>query len=123
LTIKTLAQKGCTKAEIGRLLQLPEATVRYHLKRMAEGAVDRRCLRSRKAAALSEAIDHWMSSQQDRPLNVAALHGWLIAEQVLAASGTDYPGASPAAVPEPATLALFGMAFGAFGLSRRRRKS
>ena len=47
VTIKTLAQKGCSKAEIARLLQLPESNVRYHLKRMAEGAVDRRCLRSR----------------------------------------------------------------------------
>jgi hypothetical protein len=40
---------------------------------------------------------------------------------VFAASGTDYPGASSTAVPEPTTLALFGIAFGAFGLSRRRK--
>jgi hypothetical protein len=40
---------------------------------------------------------------------------------VLAASGTDYPGASPTSVPEPTTLALFGIAFGVFGLSRRRK--
>lgn len=86
MTIKTLAQKGCSKAEIARLLQLPEANVRYHLKRMAEGAVDHRCLRSRKAARWSEAIDHWMSLQQHAPLNVAALHAWLVAEHDYAGS-------------------------------------
>ncbi len=86
VTIKTLAQKGCSKAEIARLLQLPESNVRYHLRRMAEGAVDRRCLRSRRAAALSEAIDHWMSLQREQSLNVAALHGWLVAEHDYAGS-------------------------------------
>ena len=86
MTIKTLAQKGCSKAEIARLLQMPEANVRYHLKRLADGAVDRRCLRSRKAAVLSEAIDHWMSLQQEQPLNVAALHAWLISEHDYAGS-------------------------------------
>src|SRR5688572_28889311 len=80
VTIKTLAQKGCSKAEIARLLQLPESNVRYHLRRTAEGAVDRRCLRSRKAATFSEAIDHWMSLQGEQPLNVAMLHAWLVAE-------------------------------------------
>ena len=86
VTIKTLAQKGCSKAEIARLLQLPESNVRYHLKRVADGAVDRRCLRSRRAAALSESIDHWMSLQREQPLNIAALHGWLVAEHDYAGS-------------------------------------
>ena len=60
MTLKVLSEKGCSKAEMARLLGLPESNVRYHLKRMAEGAIDGRELRPRKAGALAEAIAHWL---------------------------------------------------------------
>ena len=42
MTIKTLARKGMAQREIARQLELNEATVRYHLRRMAEGSEDGR---------------------------------------------------------------------------------
>jgi predicted transcriptional regulator len=63
MTIKVLAEKGCSKAEMARLLGLPESNIRYHLKRMAAAAVDGRGLRPRKAGRLAEAIAHWMGLQ------------------------------------------------------------
>jgi hypothetical protein len=42
---------------------------------------------------------------------------------VLAVSGTSYPtAAAPASVPEPTTLGLLGVAFGALGFSRTRNR-
>jgi predicted transcriptional regulator len=37
MTIKVLAEKGCSKAEMARLLGLPESNIRYHLKRLSGG--------------------------------------------------------------------------------------
>lgn len=85
MTIKTLAERGTSCAEIGRLLSLPESNVRYHLGRMRSGAVDGRSGRPRRAGAVAGAIEHWMSQHQGAPLNLAALHDWLVAEH-------DYPG-------------------------------
>lgn len=80
MTIKVLSEKGCSKAEMARLLGLPESNVRYHLKRMAAGAVDGRGLRPRKAGMLAEAIGYWMHLQGDQAVSLAALHAWLVAE-------------------------------------------
>lgn len=80
MTIKTLAARGSSCAEIGRLLQLPESNVRYHLGRLREGSPDRRSLRARRAQGVAEAIEHWMSQHVGAPSNLAALHDWLVAE-------------------------------------------
>lgn len=86
MTIKVLAEKGCSKAEMARLLGQPESNIRYHLKRMAAGAVDGRSVRARKAGAVGEAIAHWMQSQGDRAVSLAGLHAWLVAEHDYAGS-------------------------------------
>lgn len=86
MTIKVLAEKGCSKAEMARLLGFPESNIRYHLKRIAADAVDGRGLRSRKAQALAEAIAHWMDMQGDGAVSLAALHTWLVAEHDYAGS-------------------------------------
>lgn len=77
MTIKTLASKGAAKRAIARQLALSEGTVRYHLRRLAAGAVDGRSRQVRRAAGHREAIAHWMSQHGAGALNVAALHEWL----------------------------------------------
>ena len=80
MTIKTLAAKGVSKRAIGRQLGLTEGTVRYHLRRMGEGATDGRARQVRAASAVAEAIGGWMASHAEAPLNLAELHAWLVAE-------------------------------------------
>lgn len=80
MTIKVLAEKGTSKAEMSRLLGIPESNVRYHLKRIQAGAIDGRGRRCRRAASLAEAIAHWMGEHGDISVNLAVLHAWLIAE-------------------------------------------
>lgn len=57
MTIKTLAAKGQSKRAIARQLDLCDGTVRYHLRRMAAGAVDGRSRQVHLASAQREAID------------------------------------------------------------------
>jgi transposase len=85
MTIKTLAAKGQSKRSIARQLSLCEGTVRYHLRRMAAGAIDRRSRQAHAAASHREAITHWMQ-QHEGTTNLAALHEWLIAEHDYAGS-------------------------------------
>lgn len=80
MTIKTLAAKGVSNRAIGRQLGLSEGTVRYHLRRIAEGTQDGRVRQMRAASAVAGAIEHWMSTHEDSPLNLAELHAWLVAE-------------------------------------------
>lgn len=79
MTIKTLAAKGQPKRAIARQLDLCEGTVRYHLQRMAAGAIDGRSRQGRRAQPYREAIAHWIAGHGDLR-NLAALHDWLIAE-------------------------------------------
>jgi transposase len=80
MTIKVLNERGATGAEIARLLGVSEGAVRYHVRRMASGAIDGRSAQRLKAAAFAEAIEHWRRSTADAGLNLAALHAWLVRE-------------------------------------------
>jgi IS30 family transposase len=75
MTIKTLAQKGCSNRETARLLGICEGTVRYHRRRQVEGVEDGRRRQPHRAKAWGEAIAEWLGQQAERPWNLAALHG------------------------------------------------
>lgn len=80
MTIKELAGRGVPGRQIARMLSVDEKAVRYHLARQARGAIDGRAKQVSKATAYLPAIEHWLSSQGDVPLNLAALHDWLVTE-------------------------------------------
>lgn len=80
MTISTLTAREVPQAQIARLLGVTEGAVRYHRRRMAEGAVDGRSRQQPRAAIVIGAIEYWRSQQAGQPLNLAALHAWLVAE-------------------------------------------
>lgn len=80
VTIRSLSVRGATRSEIARLLGVSEGTVRYHLARMAAGAVDGRARQEPRAQAYAAAIEIWRRQQGDGPINLAALHAWLVSE-------------------------------------------
>ena len=80
VTIQQLASRGHGGREIARLLGVCESTVRYHLERQAAGAVDGRSQQPQVAAGWSEAIATYVERSPEAPVNVAALHDWLIEE-------------------------------------------
>lgn len=86
MTIKALAERGQTNRAIARLLGVHENAVRYHRRRLASGAVDGRSGQRHLAEGFEAAIAHWLEQLDgDGPLNLAALHEWLVTEQA-------YPG-------------------------------
>lgn len=80
VTIRVLAAKGANHCQIGRTLGVSEGTVRYHLRRAAEGAEDGRRQQPRRAEALAEVIRDWMEARtgERRPPNVRELHEHLV---------------------------------------------
>src|SRR5689334_19151057 len=80
VTIKTLAARGASNAAVARLLGVSEGAVRYHLARLAAGAVDGRGTKPFKATSFAAAIEQWREVQEDGAINLAALHEWLVAE-------------------------------------------
>lgn len=80
MTIHHLASLGQSRRQIARTLAVDESTVRYHLERIAAGAGDGRANQPFAAAAVAEAITHYISTLGDGPVNVTALHQWLVDE-------------------------------------------
>ena len=75
-----LLDRGHTKSDVARLLGVSEGTVRYHDRRMREGAVDGRSRQQGVAGAYAAAIAHWRELQGAGAVNLAALHAWLVRE-------------------------------------------
>ena len=86
MTIKALSSRGTTRSDIARLLGVTEGAVRYHRERMRASAADGRSRQPFQAQAVAEAIDLWRAAQQDGPINLAALHDWLVHEHCYAGS-------------------------------------
>ena len=86
MAIKALARRGSSNREVARQLGVTEGTVRYHLRREAEGAVDGRTRQEPESARFREAIDAYLAARGEAaPRNVADLHAWLVAEHDYAA--------------------------------------
>jgi transposase len=80
MTIKCLAERGQSKRQIARMLGVGESTVRYHLKRLAEGATDGRVHQKHVAEDWAESIALYLESVTAGPVNLAALYDWLVQE-------------------------------------------
>ena len=87
VTIRVLSERGRSQSSIARELGVTEGAVRYHLRRMASGAVDGR---KRKRFAmedlgLEKAIAAWWTEETERPgaghpPSVQALYAYLVEE-------------------------------------------
>ncbi len=75
-----LLERGHTKSDVARLPGVSEGTVRYHDRRMREGAVDGHSGQQGVAAGYAAAIAHWREFQGAGAVNPAALHAWLVRE-------------------------------------------
>ena len=81
MTIQSLAGRGHSNRAIARLLGVHENAVRYHRQRQLAGITDGRAHQPHLAVDFQAAIDHWLERLDDNgPLNLAALHDWLVAE-------------------------------------------
>lgn len=106
MTIKTLKERGCTTRSIARQLAVSEGAVRYHLRRQAAGAKDGRARQVHRAADYDEAILAWLDGLgPDTPLNLAALHRWLVEEHDYPASARSVQRYFRARFPKPARRA------------------
>jgi transposase len=92
VTLQVLKDKGQSNRQIASTLGVTEAAVRYHQRR--QGSQGGRKGKPRKAAPWAAAIDHWVQTQAPagpqgpaaRPVNVRALHDWLVLEHAYAGS-------------------------------------
>jgi transposase len=75
-----MSGKKMKKTEIAAMLGVSEGTVRYHLKRQEQGAVDGRKNKHHKAKRFSAIIKNWFEAQADneRPVNVLELYEYLV---------------------------------------------
>ena len=82
VTIRVLAEKGQNHCEIARTVGVTESTVRYHLRRAADGAEDGRKNKSERAARVAEVISAWHTERggSARPVNVQELYEHLVSE-------------------------------------------
>jgi len=83
MTIGELADRGVNHCAIARTLEVTEGTVRYHLRRQADGAVDGRTKQEHLAAGWHDRITDWMNRcerEEDGAINLADLHDWLVEE-------------------------------------------
>ncbi len=80
MTIQHLTQRGVSRAQIARTLCVSEGSVRYHLRRQESGTTDGRKRQPFSAAPWHAAIVTWLQTRDDAPLNLAALHAWLVEE-------------------------------------------
>jgi transposase len=88
VTIQVLSDKQVPSRAIARQLGAAESTVRYHLKRSRDGAVDGRKDKPFAAAGFQSSIDAWCAEHtyDDRPVNARDLFDHLVAAHGYGAS-------------------------------------
>jgi hypothetical protein len=79
VAIRTLVSRGTSNSAMARLLDVTEGAVRYQVARMSSGRIDGRS-KIPKASCVAAAIDFWRESEAAGPINLAALHEWLVRE-------------------------------------------
>lgn len=82
VTIRVLAEKGQSHCEVARTIGVNESTVRYHLRRSAEGTERGRREKPPKAQTLAEMFEarHAVRRDSARPAYGMELYEHLIAE-------------------------------------------
>lgn len=80
MTIKHLARRGQSGRGIAQMLGICEGSVRYHLRRQALCVVDGRSRQPHLAVGWAGAIAAFLAFTGEGPVNLAALHDWLVAE-------------------------------------------
>ncbi len=80
MTIQTLAEHGLGNRAMGRLLGVHENTIRYHRQRQEAGLTDGRARQPHLAGGYTPAIDHYLAHLDEAPMNLAALHHYLVTE-------------------------------------------
>jgi transposase len=84
MTIQELARRGTSGRAIARTLEVTEGTVRYHLRRQAQGATDGRSRQAHLAVGWHEKIADWLGvgekEREEEATNLAELHDWLVSE-------------------------------------------
>ena len=82
VAIHVMSDKGEPKTRIARTLGVTEGTVRYQLRRRAEGVDDGRRDKPFRAEVKAEVIAGWMEAHRDapRPANLKELYGHLVEE-------------------------------------------
>ena len=86
--LRILKKMGESNLQVARTLGVTEGTVRYHLRREAAEAQDRRRNKPRKADSFADAIDRWIRNRDQTPtglgltgpINVGALFNHLVGE-------------------------------------------
>jgi len=86
--LRILKKMGESNLQVARTLGITEGTVRYHLRREAAEAQDRRRNKPRKADSFADAIDRWIRNRDQTPtglgltgpINVGALFNHLVGE-------------------------------------------
>lgn len=82
VTIQVLRKKGVPKRQIAREMGVAESTVRYHVQRGEDGAVDGRAGKAKMADEFARPIEEWVAARADepRPPNLKELYEHLAAE-------------------------------------------
>ena len=101
MAIKALTERGSSASSVARSLGVTEGAVRYHLRRQAAGAVDGRAGRPHLACGWHEAIATWLVARVGCPVNLVALHAWLVEEHGYKGSPRSVQRYVRAAFPRP----------------------